>query len=153
MSTISPASSDQVESTDTQDSWSTMPLAVTVPPDRILYAVSDRAAIRGTALSRGFLLGALLVLFAVLNIGDLASTYVGLEHGLNEGNPLMSQLLARYGFGALIADKVAVIAAVTCGAFVLHRFSSRMAHVVAMICDTLVLLVVLSNIVQYAIMK
>ena len=153
MTTISPASSEQLKSTAMQDSWSTVPLAVTVPPTRVLYAVSDRRAIGGTALPRGFLLGALLVLFALLNFGDLATTYVGLLHGLNEGNPLMSHLLARYGFGALIADKVVVIAAVSCGAFVLRRFSSRMSHVVALVCDSLVMLVVLSNIIQYAMIR
>lgn len=153
MTTISPASSDQPKPSGTQDPWSTRPLAVTMPPDRVLYAVSGRTVTGGTVRPNGFLLAALLVLFALLNIGDLASTYVGLVHGLAEGNPLMSQLLAHYGFGALIADKVFVVTTVSCGAFLLRKLNWRMAHAVAVICDALVLVVVLANIVQYALTR
>jgi hypothetical protein len=97
----------------------------------------------------GYYLAALLVVFALLNVGDLASTYLGLAHGLNEGNPLMKQLLQHFGFGALIADKLLVVIAVTTGAMVLRRLDQHIAHVVALVCDTLILLVVVSNVVQY----
>lgn len=152
MTTISPASPDR-KTSGMQDSWSTGPLTVTVPPERVLYAVSDRTATGGTARPRGFLLASLLALFALLNIGDLASTYVGLLHGLDEGNPLMSRLLTHYGFGALIADKLIVVAAVSFGAFLLRKLNWRMAHAVALFCDALVFLVVLANIVQYAMIR
>jgi hypothetical protein len=66
---------------------------------------------------------------------------------------LMSHLLALYGFGALIADKVLVVAAVTGGTFLLRRFSSRMANLVTVACNGLVLVVVLSNLVQYALIR
>jgi hypothetical protein len=95
----------------------------------------------------------LLVIFALLNVGDLASTYLGLAHGLNEGNPLMKQLLLHYGFGALIADKLLVVIAVTAGALVLRRLDRHIAHAVSMVCDGLILLVVVSNVVQYLAIK
>ena len=150
MATISPASSDRMDSlqpTGEPDTWSTVPLNIVAPSSSILYAVPVRRAIGSS------LLAVLLALFAVLNLGDLASTYIGLSHGLNEGNPLMSHLLALYGFGALIADKVLVVATVTGGTFLLRRFSSRMANLVTVACDGLVLVVVLSNLVQYALIR
>lgn len=156
MATISPASSDRMDSlqpTGEPDTWSTVPLKMVAPSSSILYAVPVRRAIGSSLLPQGSLLAVLLALFAVLNLGDLASTYIGLSHGLNEGNPLMSHLLALYGFGALITDKVLVVATVTGGTFLLRRFSSRMANLVTVACDGLVLVVVLSNLVQYALIR
>jgi len=61
----------------------------------------------------------------------------------------MSGLLSHYGFGALIVDKLIVIAAVTWGALLLYKLNWRIAHMITLVCDALVLLVVVSNIVQY----
>src|SRR5437879_2212865 len=36
-----------------------------------------------------------LVVYALLNVGDLVTTYLGLSLGLREANPLMSGLLVR----------------------------------------------------------
>jgi hypothetical protein len=153
MTTILPASSDPQQSAVTEDTWSTQPPLVSAPPTRILYAVSDRTAMESTARPSSYLLVILLAVFALLNLGDLASTYVGIMHGLNEGNPLMSRLLAHYGFSALIADKLIVIAAVTWGALLLARLDWRVAHIIALVCDTLILLVVISNVVQFAMLR
>ena len=146
MSTISPISSDHQGAID---SWATQPLPISVPPRRLRYTTSSRLALRKDARGTSLFLVALLVVFALLNLGDLASTYLGLAHGLNEGNPLMKQLLLHYGFGALIADKLLVIVAVTTGALVLRRLDWHIAHAVALVCDALILLVVVSNVVQY----
>jgi hypothetical protein len=153
MTTILPASSDPQQSAVTEDTWSTQPPLVSAPPTRILYVVSDRTAMESTARPSSYLLVILLAVFALLNLGDLASTYVGIMHGLNEGNPLMSRLLAHYGFSALIADKLIVIAAVTWGALLLARLDWRVAHIIALVCDTLILLVVISNVVQFAMLR
>jgi hypothetical protein len=154
MTTISPASPDHQPATGATDPWLTQPLAVTVPHDTVSYRITSRTTLARSARSRsarptGYFLLTLLVVFALLNLGDLASTYLGLAHGLNEGNPLMSGLLSHYGFGALIVDKLIVIAAVTWGALLLYKLNWRIAHTIALVCDTLVLLVVVSNIVQY----
>ena len=150
MTTISPISSDQH---GVHDSWSTQPLAVSVPPDALPYAGSARSDIQRSALRIDYFQAVLLVLFALLNAGDLLTTYLGLAHGLNEGNPLMNELLAHYGFGALIADKLLVIAAVTSGSLLLHKLDWRIAHAIALVCDALIFLVVVSNIVQYLMLK
>jgi hypothetical protein len=120
-----------------------------VPPERLPYRAPGRSALQQDARRTGYLLATSLVVFALLNACDLASTYLGLAHGLNEGNPLMKQLLQHYGFGALIADKLLVIIAVTAGALVLRRLDRHIAHAVALVCDALILLVVVSNLVQY----
>jgi hypothetical protein len=153
MTTILPAASDPQQSDVTEDAWSTEPLLVGAPPTRILYAVSDHTAMESAARPNSYLLVVLLVVFALLNLGDLASTYFGIMHGLNEGNPIMSQLLARFGFSALIADKLIVIAAVTWGALLLSRMNWRIARIIALVCDTLILLVVISNVVQFAMLR
>jgi hypothetical protein len=118
-----------------------------------LYAVSDHTATESTARPSSYPLVVLLAVFALLNLGDLASTYFGILHGLNEGNPIMSRLLAQYGFSALIADKLLVIAAVTWGSLLLSRLDWRVAHIIALVCDTLILLVVISNVVQFAMLR
>jgi hypothetical protein len=153
MTTIVPASSDPPKSAVTQDTWSTQPLLVRAPPTRILYAVSDHTAMKSAVRPSNHLLTILLTVFALLNLGDLASTYIGLMHGLNEGNPLMSRLLSHYGFSALIADKLIVIAAVSWGALLLSRLDWRVAHIIAVVCDTLILVVVVSNVVQFAVLR
>jgi hypothetical protein len=153
MTTILPASSDPQQSAVTEDTCSTQPLMVSAPPTRILYVVSDRTATESTARPSSYLLVILLAVFALLNLGDLASTYFGILHGLNEGNPIMSRLLAHYGFSALIADKLIVIGAVTWGALLLARLDWRVAHIIALVCDTLILLVVISNVVQFAMVR
>lgn len=91
----------------------------------------------------------LLAIFAILNIGDLASTFIGLTSGMHEGNPLMSTLLAHFGFGALVVYKALVIVAVTAGIYVLRAFHPSIATVTIWVCNALVLGVVILNIVQY----
>ena len=98
----------------------------------------------------GAYLPPLLGLFAVLNISDLASTYLGLASGMREGNPLMSTLLGQYGFSALIAYKALVILAVTGGVYLLRSFHLKIAHVTIWVCNALVFAVVVLNLVQFA---
>jgi hypothetical protein len=92
-------------------------------------------------------------LFALLNFADLLSTFLGLHNGMREGNPLMSALLIRYGFGALILYKILVICAVAGGVYILRRFHSSIANVTIWICNLLVAAVVALNIAQYALMS
>lgn len=101
------------------------------------------------ARDRGHWLPELLALFAVLNIGDLVSTFIGLAGGMREGNPLMSTLLAHYGFGALIFYKVVVIVAVTAGIYILRAFHTSIATITIWVCNALVFGVVVMNVVQY----
>jgi len=103
----------------------------------------------GHSRATGRYLMALVVLFAVLNAADLLSTYVGLRHGLHEGNPLMNGLLERFGFGALIAYKVVVIWAVAAGVRLLQSFRYSVARATIWTCNVLVFGVVLLNVVQY----
>jgi len=150
MTTISPPSSDHQ---GIHESWTTRPLAVSVPPDAVPYPGSARAEIQRSPLRIDYFQTVLLVLFALLNAGDLFTTYLGLAQGLNEGNPLMNELLAHYGFGALIADKLLVITAVTSGSLLLHRLDWRIAHAIALVCNALIFLVVVSNVVQFLMLK
>jgi hypothetical protein len=94
-------------------------------------------------------LPALVVLFALLNAADLVSTFVGLRTGMHEGNPLMSALLARYGFVALIAYKAVVVGAVALGVRLLRAYRLSIAHATIWICNTLVFAVVVLNVAQY----
>jgi len=91
----------------------------------------------------------LVVVFALLNAADLITTFIGLHSGLREGNPLMSALLVRYGFIALVIYKVVVVAAVALGVRMLGSFRVSVANVTIVICDLLVLLVVFANVAQY----
>jgi hypothetical protein len=150
MTTIWPISSDHHSIHDT---WSTQPLAVTAPPDALPHSGAARINSQRSALRIDYFQVILLVLFAVLNAGDLFTTYLGLAHGLNEGNPLMNKLLAHYGFAALIADKLFVITAVVAGSLLLHKLDWRVAHVISLICDALICLVVVSNVVQFLMLK
>ncbi len=90
-----------------------------------------------------------VVVFAVLNAADLISTFVGLHHGMREGNPLMSMLLATYGFAALVFYKVIVVAAVAFGVRLLREFRVSVAKVTIVVCNLLVLFVVIANVAQY----
>lgn len=101
----------------------------------------------------GHWLPQLLVLFAVLNAGDLVSTFIGLEGGMREGNPLMNALLMHYGFGALILYKVLVIVAVTAGVYVLRAFHKSIANITIWVCNALVFGVVVMNVVQYVALR
>jgi hypothetical protein len=90
-----------------------------------------------------------LALFFLLNIGDLVSTYVALGSGMREGNPLMSALLVRYGFPALIVYKLAVVTLVAVGVVILRRFQPRLATVTIFVCNALVFAAVFLNILQF----
>jgi hypothetical protein len=90
-----------------------------------------------------------LVLFVVLNIGDLVSTYVALNIGMREGNPLMSLLLQHYQFGALIVYKALVVAVVSIGVLAMRRFHPRLARITILVCNVLVFLAVFLNILQF----
>lgn len=132
----------------------TQPLVVVRHPVRP-FAVGSapaRTRRRAAAPARAHLglLPAWLALFALLNIGDLISTYIGLHGGLREGNPLMDGLLLHFGFVALIAYKVLVVAAVTIGVLMLRRFHRGIASATIWICNALVLAVVVLNVLQYA---
>lgn len=88
--------------------------------------------------------------YIAVNIGDLISTDIGLHAGLHEGNPLMRTLLAQHGFAALIVYKLVVIVAVVFGLSLLTRRHPRLAAVTLTICNILVALAVVLNIVQFA---
>lgn len=108
-------------------------------------AIISRRPVRRTTQ----LLVASLLLYAAVNIADLVSTYVGLRHGLREGNPLMSHLLGAYGFSALILYKVFVVAVVSCGVLILRNAYPRVARVTVVVCNLLVAGAVLLNIMQF----
>ncbi len=92
---------------------------------------------------------ALIGLFATLNIGDLVSTWVDLHAGLHEGNPLMSQLLAGYGFGALIVYKIFVVSLVAGITLILWSVRPRMVGFTLLACDVLVFGAIAINIMQF----
>lgn len=92
-----------------------------------------------------------LTLFALLNVGDLVSTYAGLHSGMREGNPLMSTLLLSYGFGALIGYKIVVVCAVAVGIYILRGFSKGIASTTIWICNALVCAVVIVNLTQFTV--
>ena len=89
-----------------------------------------------------------LVLFALLNVLDLLTTYVDLKVGMREGNPLMQHLLVSYGFGALIFYKLLMILVVTIGIAALSRGYPLLSKITLGLCNGLVLVVVISNFVQ-----
>lgn len=91
-----------------------------------------------------------LCVFALLNLGDLLSTYAGLHNGMREGNPLVSGMMAQYGFASLVAYKAFVVLAVTFGVLWLRGLHSSVARVTLTICNALVLVVVLLNVTQFA---
>jgi hypothetical protein len=91
-------------------------------------------------------------LYLALNVGDVVSTYVGLQHGLAEGNPLVAALLTHDGFGALIVYKVIITLLVLLGVWVLSAWSDRAARLAVLICNALVALVVILNVAQVALL-
>lgn len=138
--------------------WATQPLSRPLPtaaarPFVVARPSAPRVVVRRAVprIHGGMLLPLLVALFAVLNAGDLLSTFIGLASGMREGNPLMNMLLAQYGFGALILYKVVVIAAVGAGVLFLSTFHRRIAHVTIWVCNLLVLGVVVSNLMQFVI--
>lgn len=90
-----------------------------------------------------------VALFILLNGADLLSTYMALGIGFHEGNPLMSTLLARYGFVALIGYKALVIAIVCGGVLLLRRAHPKLAGVTLAACNVVVLAAVTLNVLQY----
>jgi len=92
--------------------------------------------------------GLLLVLFAILNIGDLVSTWIDLHAGLREGNPFMSMLLLQHGFGALIAYKAIVISLVAGITIVMWTLRPRLVGFTLLACDVLVFSAILINVIQ-----
>jgi hypothetical protein len=90
-----------------------------------------------------------LVVFAVLNACDLLTTYLDLQAGMREGNPLMQQLLASYGFSALILYKLLMVVVVSIGIAALSRGYPTLSKITLTLCNGLVLIVVISNFVQY----
>jgi hypothetical protein len=119
--------------------------AVPMPRRQVRRRVSGFGALRAP-WSLWFWLAA----YVVFNTGDLVTTDIGLRSGLHEGNPLMRSLLSQHGFIALVAYKLVVVVAVVVGLSALHRRHPRMAAVTLAICNVLVGLAVLLNIVQYA---
>ncbi len=121
--------------------------------DHPAISVRPTAAPIATPAHRGLLTPALvlwLLVYTLLNAGDLFSTYLGLQLGLREANPLMSGLLMQGGFGALIAYKLVVIFAVVGGAFALFRMHPRAAYLTVYACNILVFLAVVANVAQMA---
>ncbi|HLW02124.1 MAG TPA: DUF5658 family protein [Ktedonobacterales bacterium] len=90
-----------------------------------------------------------LALFAVLNACDLLTTYIDLQAGMREGNPLMRALLNQAGFSALILYKVLMVFVVSAGILMLNRSYPLLARAALAVCNILVLVVVLSNFIQY----
>lgn len=107
------------------------------------------AAARGAYVPHTKLLRPLMLLYALLNVGDLLTTALGLSVGLREGNPLMRHLLDSYGFGALIGYKIAVVLAVVLGVAFLLRGHRRLATVTLTVCCVMVGAAVALNITQF----
>jgi hypothetical protein len=117
-----------------------------------VVAHASRSAMpRPASLPRtaGSYLPILVALFALLNAADLVSTLMGLRTGMHEGNPLMSALLAHYGFMALVGYKAVVVGAVALGVRLLRTYRLSIAHATIWICNTLVFVVVVLNVAQY----
>jgi hypothetical protein len=133
----------------------TQPLPILNPGPRRPFVVTSawrraqkiREVVRPDLASR--FLPLWLGIFALLNLGDVLSTYIGLHNGMREGNPLMGALLAQYGFIALIGYKLLVVLVVTGGVLLLRSFHASVARVTIGICNVLVLLVVTLNVIQY----
>ena len=163
MLSTAPSSRASSADRDALARWATQPFSqaqakaltpATARPFVVARPSSPRAVAIRHAIPRsrvGLLLPLLVTLFAVLNAGDLLSTFIGLAGGMREGNPLMNMLLVQYGFGALILYKVVVIVAVGAGVLFLSTFHRRIAHVTIWVCNLLVLGVVFSNLMQFAI--
>src|SRR5262249_9970655 len=110
---------------------------------------SQAAPERKRAAWSAHLLVASLILYAAVNLADLLSTYIGLQHGLREGNPLMGHLLAMHGFIAVVAYKTLVVAVVSVGVLALRKSYPRVAHLTVVACNVLVASAVLLNVLQF----
>ncbi|MEO7003504.1 MAG: DUF5658 family protein [Ktedonobacterales bacterium] len=128
----------------------TRPLSVGVAPTWGIGRAkrTGRVAAHATAVGGISLLILWELLYALLNVGDLTSTYIGLHVGLSEGNPLMHNLLGVTGFGGLIAYKMFVTVAVIAGLWQINRWHPRVAHVTIWLCNALTLAAVVLNIAQ-----
>ena len=132
----------------------TQPLPIVVPGAARPFVVARVAAsARPLSVARPkverFAFPRWLCVFALLNLGDLLSTYAGLHNGMREGNPLVGGMMAQYGFASLIAYKAFVVLAVTFGVLWLRSMHPSVARVTLNICNTLVLIVVLLNVTQF----
>lgn len=133
----------------------TQPLPIVVPGAARPFVVA-RIGARARSLPvappkvERFAIPMWLCVFALLNLGDLLSTYAGLHNGMREGNPLVGGMMAQYGFASLIAYKAFVVLAVTFGVLWLRSMHPSVARVTLNICNTLVLIVVLLNVIQFA---
>lgn len=152
MSTVSPRTTHISQRREDISLAKTQPLPPIVPLPRRPFVVARTRQPQTGARSRSVstVLSGWLGLFALLNLGDILSTYIGLANGMREGNPLMGTLLSHYGFTALVVYKVLVVLAVTGGILLLRSFSFSVARVTIVICNVLVALVVLMNILQFA---
>lgn len=90
-----------------------------------------------------------MALYLVFNLGDLLSTYLGLRHGLKEGNPLMNAMLTWNGFTAVIDYKLIVTLSVLAGLWLVSGWNIRAARAALLICNCMVALVVALNLAQY----
>lgn len=127
----------------------TQPLRVRSAPSWGAGNARRKGTVSGHIVAGGIsLLVVWEVLYALLNVGDLVSTWVGLRAGLSEGNPLMHNLLGVTGFGGLIGYKVLVTVVVVLGVGILHRWQPRVAHLTIWMCNVLTLAAVLLNVLQ-----
>lgn len=147
------------QQSDTRPLWALQPMPKSVSrhaTGAFVVARVSKTAVRQPANNERIvarLLIAAIVLFALLNAADLLSTFIGLHNGMREGNPLMSALLHTYGFGALVLYKVIVVVAVALGVRMLRHFRVSVASLTIAICNVLVLLVVIANVTQYAMLS
>lgn len=65
-----------------------------------------------------------LLIFLLLNVLDVLTTWVDLQHGAHEGNPLIASLLVQIGFGGLILFKVGLFLTITVGVLTLERLKA-----------------------------
>ena len=115
-----------------------------------MYTEHDRSGggdVRGTA-ARAY--GSPVLFAAVLIVmgGDVVTTAVGLQLGLQEGNPLVSQVIAWFGLPGMLATK-----ALAAGALLVlpaltpeSRWTFRVGSAVYLLVGTLVLASNLLNI-------
>lgn len=158
MSSFAPSSRADHPRRTTLADTTTQPLPRALSPAtprvvRIARPTRRSASPRQMAVLHRSLLPLLVAVFALLNAGDLISTYIGLAGGMREANPLMSWLFTQFGFGALILYKLVVIAAVGAGILFLCAFQRRMAYITIWICNLLVLGVVISNLLQFTVRR
>lgn len=65
-----------------------------------------------------------LLLFALLNVFDILTTWYDLHLGAHEGNPLAAYILLWAGFGGLILFKLLLVLVVSGGVFLLVRLKA-----------------------------